>query len=39
VSYAPVEYREFYRVSSPDATHSRNLAVHPQLAIVIFDSH
>ena len=39
VWYAPVEYREFLWVSSPEATHSRNLAVRPQLAIVIFDSH
>lgn len=39
VWYAPVEYREFLWVSSPEATHSRNLAARPQLAIVIFDSH
>jgi nitroimidazol reductase NimA-like FMN-containing flavoprotein (pyridoxamine 5'-phosphate oxidase superfamily) len=39
VWYAPTEYREFYWVSSPEATHSLNLAVRPQLAIVIFDSH
>lgn len=39
VWYAPAEYREFYWVSSPEARHSRNLAVRPQLAIVIFDSH
>ena len=39
VWYAPVEYREFLWVSSPEATHSRNLAVRRQLAIVIFDSH
>lgn len=39
VWYAPAEYREFFWVSSPEATHSRNLAVRPQLAIVIFDSH
>lgn len=39
VWYAPVEYREFLWVSSLEATHSRNLAVRPQLAIVIFDSH
>jgi Pyridoxamine 5'-phosphate oxidase len=39
VWYAPVEYREFLWVSSPGATHSRNLATRPQLAIVIFDSH
>ncbi|MGI8617240.1 MAG: pyridoxamine 5'-phosphate oxidase family protein [Actinomycetota bacterium] len=39
VWYAPVEYRRFLWVSSPEATHSRNLAVRPELAIVIFDSH
>jgi hypothetical protein len=39
VWYAPAAYREFCWVSSPEATHSRNLAVRPQLAIVIFDSH
>lgn len=39
VWYAPVEYREFLWVSSPEAWHSRNLAARPQLAIVIFDSH
>ncbi len=39
VWYAPVEYREFLWVSSPEATHSKSLAVRPQLAIVIFDSH
>jgi nitroimidazol reductase NimA-like FMN-containing flavoprotein (pyridoxamine 5'-phosphate oxidase superfamily) len=39
VWYAPVEYREFLWVSSLETRHSRNLAVRPQLAIVIFDSH
>ncbi len=39
VWYAPAEYRRFFWVSSPAATHSRNLAVRPDLAIVIFDSH
>jgi nitroimidazol reductase NimA-like FMN-containing flavoprotein (pyridoxamine 5'-phosphate oxidase superfamily) len=39
VWYAPKDPQEFYWVSSPDARHSRNLAVRPQLAIVIFDSH
>ena len=29
---------EFVWVSSPEARHSRNLAVRPQLSIVIFDS-
>jgi nitroimidazol reductase NimA-like FMN-containing flavoprotein (pyridoxamine 5'-phosphate oxidase superfamily) len=39
VWYAPKDDREFFWVSSPDARHSGNLAVRPQLAIVIFDSH
>jgi nitroimidazol reductase NimA-like FMN-containing flavoprotein (pyridoxamine 5'-phosphate oxidase superfamily) len=39
VWYAPAGYREFLWVSSPEATHSRNLAMRPRLAIVIFDSH
>jgi Pyridoxamine 5'-phosphate oxidase len=38
VWYAPAGYRELFWVSSPDATHSRNLATRPELAIVIFDS-
>lgn len=39
VWYAPVGYGSFLWVSSPEARHSRNLAVRPELAIVIFDSH
>ncbi|HEX5936984.1 MAG TPA: pyridoxamine 5'-phosphate oxidase family protein [Actinomycetota bacterium] len=39
VWYAPRGYREFFWVSSPEATHSKNIAVRPQVAIVIFDSH
>jgi nitroimidazol reductase NimA-like FMN-containing flavoprotein (pyridoxamine 5'-phosphate oxidase superfamily) len=39
VWYAYRDYREFFWVSSPDATHSRNIAGRPELAIVIFDSH
>jgi uncharacterized protein YhbP (UPF0306 family) len=38
VYYASSGYREFFWVSSPDATHSRNIGVRPQVAIVIFDS-
>jgi uncharacterized protein YhbP (UPF0306 family) len=38
VYYAPVAYREFFWVSRPEARHSRNLEVRPQLGIVIFDS-
>jgi pyridoxine/pyridoxamine 5'-phosphate oxidase len=39
VWYAPAGYREFLWVSDPEARHSRNIAVRPQVAIVIFDSH
>ena len=38
VWYAMDGYADFYWVSSPDARHSRNLAVRPELGIVIFDS-
>lgn len=38
VWFASDGYREFVWVSSPEARHSRNLAVRPQLSIVIFDS-
>lgn len=38
VFYAAADYTEFYWVSAPEATHSRNLAQRPQLSIVIFDS-
>ena len=38
VYYAPEGYIEFYWVSSPEATHSRNIATRPGLSIVIFDS-
>jgi Pyridoxamine 5'-phosphate oxidase len=38
VWFAPSGYREFLWISRPEARHSRNLAVRPQLAIVIFDS-
>ena len=36
--YAHASYREFLWVSSPDARHSRNIEVRPQVSIVIFDS-
>ena len=39
VWFAPEDHRRFYWVSDPDARHSRNLAVRPQLGIAIFDSH
>jgi len=38
VWYAPAGYAEFLWLSSPEALHSRNLAVRPELSIVIFDS-
>jgi nitroimidazol reductase NimA-like FMN-containing flavoprotein (pyridoxamine 5'-phosphate oxidase superfamily) len=38
VYYASADYKAFYWVSSLEAQHSRNLAVRPQLSIVIFDS-
>jgi nitroimidazol reductase NimA-like FMN-containing flavoprotein (pyridoxamine 5'-phosphate oxidase superfamily) len=38
VYYAAEEYQEFHWVSSPEATHSRNLATLPQISIVVFNS-
>lgn len=38
VYYAPAGYSEFFWVSSPEAWHSLNLAVRPELSIVVFDS-
>jgi nitroimidazol reductase NimA-like FMN-containing flavoprotein (pyridoxamine 5'-phosphate oxidase superfamily) len=38
VYYAPEGYAGFYWVSSPEATHSRNIAARPEVSIVIFDS-
>jgi uncharacterized protein YhbP (UPF0306 family) len=38
VWYAAVGHREFLWVSRPEAQHSRNIAVRPQVAIVVFDS-
>jgi pyridoxine/pyridoxamine 5'-phosphate oxidase len=38
VWYASADYREIIWVSSPQARHSQNLALRPELAIVIFDS-
>jgi nitroimidazol reductase NimA-like FMN-containing flavoprotein (pyridoxamine 5'-phosphate oxidase superfamily) len=38
VWYAPASYREFFWVSKPDARHSLNIAVRPEVAIVICDS-
>jgi nitroimidazol reductase NimA-like FMN-containing flavoprotein (pyridoxamine 5'-phosphate oxidase superfamily) len=38
VWFASDDYTHFHWVSSPEARHSRNLAVRPTLAITIFDS-
>lgn len=38
VYYAHERYATFYWLSAPERRHSRNLAVRPQLSIVIFDS-
>jgi nitroimidazol reductase NimA-like FMN-containing flavoprotein (pyridoxamine 5'-phosphate oxidase superfamily) len=38
VYYASAAYREFFWVSSPDATHSRNLEARPDVSVVVFDS-
>ena len=38
VWFAPRSETDFLWVSSPDARHSRNIAVRPAIAIVIFDS-
>jgi hypothetical protein len=38
VFYASHACREFFWISSPEVTHSRNLAERPQVSIVIFDS-
>ena len=38
VWYAAASYREFFWVSKPGARHSQNIAVRPEVGIVIFDS-
>jgi uncharacterized protein YhbP (UPF0306 family) len=38
VYFAPDGYREFYWVSKPERTHSRNIELRPEISIVIFDS-
>lgn len=35
---APADYRDFYWISSPEVTHSRNIVVQPQISMVVFDS-
>ncbi|MET7688306.1 pyridoxamine 5'-phosphate oxidase family protein [Streptomyces sp. NPDC005483] len=38
VYFAHVACREFLWVSSPEAVHSRNIAVRPEVGIAVFDS-
>jgi nitroimidazol reductase NimA-like FMN-containing flavoprotein (pyridoxamine 5'-phosphate oxidase superfamily) len=38
VFYAADGHRDFYWISSPEVTHSRNVAVRPDVSIVVFDS-
>jgi len=38
VYFAHIGFAEFFWVSSPDATHSVNIAVRPEVGIAIFDS-
>ena len=38
VWFAPVGLDEFVWVSRPDARHSRNVAIRPEVSLVIFDS-
>ena len=38
VYFAHSGYVELFWVSSPEATHSRNIAVRPEVSIVVFDS-
>ncbi len=38
VYFAHIGFAEFFWVSSPDVTHSRNIAVRPEVGIVVFDS-
>jgi nitroimidazol reductase NimA-like FMN-containing flavoprotein (pyridoxamine 5'-phosphate oxidase superfamily) len=38
VWFATEDYRQLYWVSYPGARHSQNIAVRPQLAMVVFDS-
>jgi len=38
VYFAPVNYREFVWVSTPEARHSQNVSVRPDVGLVVFDS-
>jgi Pyridoxamine 5'-phosphate oxidase len=39
VYFAHIGFTEFYWVSSPEVTHSRNIAARPEVGIAVFDSH
>ena len=36
--FAHIGWAEFFWVSSPEVTHSRNIAVRPEVSLVVFDS-
>jgi pyridoxamine 5'-phosphate oxidase-like protein len=38
VYFAHIDFAEFFWVSPPGAAHSRNIAVRPEVGIVVFDS-
>jgi nitroimidazol reductase NimA-like FMN-containing flavoprotein (pyridoxamine 5'-phosphate oxidase superfamily) len=38
VYFAHIDFAEFFWVSRPDVTHSRNIAVRPEVGIAVFDS-
>ncbi|GGJ45668.1 pyridoxamine 5'-phosphate oxidase family protein [Streptomyces brasiliensis] len=38
VYFAHIDFTEFYRLSSLEVTHSRNIAIRPEVGIVVFDS-
>src|SRR5271169_3925779 len=38
VYFAHIGFTKFFWVSSPDVAHSRNIAVRPEVSIVVFDS-
>ena len=38
VYFAHIGFTEFFWVSSPEVTHSRNIAERPEVSIVVFDS-
>src|SRR5712664_2192784 len=38
VYFAHIGFTKFFWVSSPEATHSRNIAVRPEVGIVVFNS-